>query len=155
MRPKKKILVYSPDPDPDTAGQWKFCLETHLYYAEAFSTHIPTRAANGDEWDGILFVAQHLNDIQTQLAALPQPVTHSWGVIIYHQGAPAHPDWLTETHLPVVLDVSRSHAEVLEAIRVSTARKRGPRKGTPWPADRKKPASANPSTNLQLAVAGD
>ncbi len=154
MRPKKKILVYSPD--PNTAGQWKFCLETHGYYAEAFSTHIPTRAANGDAWDGILCAVQHLDEIRAQLSAMPQQGPYVNRIVIhYRQGTAAHLDLISEAHWLHFLVVGHSHAEVLDALKVATARKRGPRKGTPSPAGRKKPQSAALPTNLQLAVAGD
>jgi two-component system, OmpR family, response regulator CpxR len=129
VRPKKKILLVGDD--EDRVGVLRFLLETHRYSIHLFNG---VADAIGVDLVLVLWPFAAARELLTAAKAFFPPIP-----TVVLSG--------NRTRLPLgfMPDMTLcrdqcSSAEILERIKVLTARKRGPRKGTPAPV--KRPAEA-------------
>jgi DNA-binding NtrC family response regulator len=129
MRPKKVILLVSPD--CQQLSEMAFLLHTHGYKVITQSSAAEALGLFPQTEVHLVIAAQDLGDRKGAdlLELLKKIIPYVPTVIL---GTPAH-DLSTPWANAVVDPLKTTAADLLERLRLLTARKRGPRKGSiPW-----------------------
>ena len=153
MRPKKRIVIYSTN--PNAGSVWAFTLRTHGYAVAGVADTPEAFAALIDgapDLDGLLVLAASLAEAKHVLVPVkwPQPPRGAPVLLLPREAfggmSPGWHTWFDGVYL--ILRSVDPPEQVLDSLKIATARKRGPRKMAP-------PVAASSAASPALSPVSD